>query len=65
MYDTYTRYIYEWLQSSGLADVDTLLTSILTKVDNLLTILTYILYAGLIFGFLWIFKKFLLNLLFA
>ncbi len=65
MYDNYTRYIYEWLQSSGLADADNLLSSILTKADNLLTILTYILYAALFFGFFWICKKFLLNILFA
>ncbi len=57
MYDTYSRYIYEWLTGTFTTmfnnNADTI-TSILDRIDSILTILQYGLYLG-VFAFLfWI-----------
>ncbi len=57
MYDTYARYIYEWLTETffnSFKENYTVMNSILERIDNILMILQYGLYLG-IFAFLfWI-----------
>lgn len=54
MYDTYARYIYEWLTTTFYNNWSTKIDSILSKLDSILTILQYGLYLG-VFAFLfWI-----------
>lgn len=57
MYDTYSRYIYEWLQNTLytlLSDNSDTISSILEKLNNILTILQYCLYLGCFALLLWV-----------
>ena len=54
MYDTYSRYIYEWLTNTFYENWQNQIGSILTKLDNILTILQYGLYLGVFAFFFWI-----------
>lgn len=52
MYDTYNRYIYEWLQSSGLDNV-------VEKLDELISLVSNLLEFAVFFGFIYLGYKFL------
>lgn len=54
MYDTYSRYIYEWLTNTFYSNWVDKIDSIISKIDNILTFLEMGLYLG-VFAFLfWI-----------
>lgn len=54
MYDTYARYIYEWLTNTFYSNWVDKIDSIISKIDNILTFLEMGLYLG-VFAFLfWI-----------
>lgn len=52
MYDTYNRYIYEWLQNSGLDEV-------IAKLDNLIELGSNLLQIVALFGLVFLGYKFL------
>lgn len=57
MYDTYARYIYEWLRDiffPAFQNNSDVITSILDKIDNILTVLQYGLYLGTFAFLFWI-----------
>lgn len=54
MYETYTRYIYEWLTDTFYVEWQSQIESILTKLDNILTVLQNGLYLGIFVFFFWI-----------
>lgn len=65
MYDTtYMRYIYEWLQSSGLNQISGKMDRVLDQLGQLLTWLQYATYAVTFFFFFWMVQKLLQNLLY-
>lgn len=54
MYDTYARYIYEWLTNTFYTNWQTKIDSILTKLDSILTVTQNLLYLGVLVFFFWI-----------
>lgn len=59
MYDTYSRYIYEWLINTFYKDWQVQIESILEKLDSILTFIQWGLYLG-VFSFLfWVLYIFL------
>lgn len=54
MYDTYARYIYEWLTETFYLNWETKIDSILTKLDSILTFIQWGLYLGLFAFMFWV-----------
>ena len=54
MYDTYARYIYEWLVNTFYPSWQSQGASILTKIDNILTIIQNGLYLGVFVFLFWV-----------
>lgn len=52
MFDTYSQYIYQWLQNSGLDEV-------IGKLDNLISLATNLLQVVVLFGLVFLGYKFL------
>lgn len=55
--DVYVRYIYAWLQDSGLDEVKTALLSLISSFDNLIVLVTYLLQFFVFFGIIVIVLK--------
>lgn len=54
MYDSYSRYIYEWLINTFYSNWQTKIDSIIAKIDSILTVLQWGLYLGIFAFFFWI-----------
>lgn len=52
MWDTYSQQIYEWLRNSGLNEV-------ISKLDNLISLVTNLLQVVVLFGLVFLGYKFL------
>ena len=64
MYDTYTRYIYEWLTNTFFPKWQSQIGEILTKLDSILTIVQWGLYLGVFVFFFWVLYTFVKPYLF-
>ena len=61
MYDTYTRYIYEWLTNTfypkwqnEIGSILSKLDTVLTKLDSIFTVVQWGLYLGIFVFFFWV-----------
>ena len=54
MYDTYSRYIYEWLTNTFFSVWQDKIDSILNKLDSILTIVEWGLHLGIFVFFFWV-----------
>lgn len=59
MYDTYARYIYEWLTNTFYSNWQTKIDSILSKLDSILTFVQWGLHLGVFALFIWLVITFL------
>lgn len=54
MYDSYSRYIYEWLTNTFFSVWQDKIDSILNKLDSILTIVEWGLYLGIFVFLFWV-----------
>lgn len=54
MYDTYSRYIYEWLTNTFFINWESKIDSILDKLDSILTLLEWGLQLGVFVFLFWV-----------
>ena len=54
MYDTYSRYIYEWLTNTFFINWESKIDSILDKLDSILTLLEWGLQLGIFVFLFWV-----------